>query len=48
MNYGISLLSIIPMRKEPREQSEMVSQLLFGECYQVLDETDGWIRYLPI
>jgi hypothetical protein len=46
MNYGISLLSIIPMRKEPQEQSEMVSQLLFGECYGVLAETDGWIRIL--
>jgi hypothetical protein len=40
------LLSIIPMRKEPREQSEMVSQLLFGESYRILDETDGWIRIL--
>jgi hypothetical protein len=46
MNYGISLLSIIPMRKEPREQSEMISQLLFGESYQVLDETDNWISIL--
>jgi gamma-D-glutamyl-L-lysine dipeptidyl-peptidase len=46
MNYGISLLSIIPMRKEPREQSEMISQLLFGESYQVLHETDNWISIL--
>ena len=34
------------MRKEPQEQSEMVSQLLFGESYGVLAEIDGWIRIL--
>jgi hypothetical protein len=32
------------MRKEPREQSEMVSQLLFGECYKVINEITGWIE----
>lgn len=46
MKYGISMLSIIPIRKEPREQSEMVSQLLFGECYQVLIIEDHWLKIL--
>jgi gamma-D-glutamyl-L-lysine dipeptidyl-peptidase len=44
MKYGISLKSIIPMRKEPAEQSEMVSQLLFGECYGISEENKQWLR----
>ena len=44
MKYGLALLSIVPMRKEPMEQSEMVNQVLFGECYEVLNETDRWIE----
>lgn len=36
---GISLLSTVPMRKEPNNQSEMVSMLLFGETcsYEIVD-----------
>jgi len=44
--YGISLLSLIPMRKEPKEQAEMVSQLLFGESYEVLNETNGFLQII--
>jgi hypothetical protein len=46
MIYGISTLSIIPLRKEPREQSEMVSQLLFGESYKVLKRDNQWLKIL--
>ncbi|WDF53395.1 C40 family peptidase [Mucilaginibacter sp. KACC 22063] len=46
MEYGISHLAIIPMRKEAREQSEMVSQLLFGETYEVLERTEKWVRII--
>ncbi|HZH73660.1 MAG TPA: C40 family peptidase [Mariniphaga sp.] len=42
MDYGISGLSIIPVRKEPSEKSEMVSQVLFGEHFQVIEEMLGW------
>ena len=31
MKFGISTLSIIPLRSEPNDRSEMTSQLLFGE-----------------
>ncbi|HEX2395972.1 MAG TPA: C40 family peptidase [Bacteroidales bacterium] len=46
IGHGIALLSLIPMRKEPKEQAEMVSQLLFGESYEILDERDGFIQIL--
>lgn len=42
MNYGISGLSLIPVRKEPSEKSEMVSQILYGEHFEVIDYLPGW------
>ena len=43
MNYGICDLSVMPIRKEGSHTSEMVSQLLFNELYEVLDEKPGWL-----
>lgn len=43
MTYGIALQALIPCRKEPSDKSEMVTQLLFGECYEVLEEKPKWI-----
>ena len=40
--YGICLLSVIPMRVEPKEQSEMISQVLFGELFQIIDSRRNW------
>jgi hypothetical protein len=42
MDYGISGLSLIPVRKEPSEKSEMVTQVLFGEHFEVFEEMVGW------
>jgi len=42
MEKNIIMDSIVPVRKEPNEQSEMVTQLLFGELYIVLSEKNGW------
>jgi gamma-D-glutamyl-L-lysine dipeptidyl-peptidase len=42
MNYGISGLSLIPVRKEPSEKSEMVTQVLFGEHFEIIEEMVGW------
>lgn len=44
MNSGICHLTVIPMRAEPSHCSEMVSQLLYGETYRVLETTDEWVR----
>ncbi|MCX6292510.1 MAG: C40 family peptidase [Bacteroidetes bacterium] len=40
--YGICNLSMIPVRSEPSDRSEMVSQLLFGEAVEVIDKQDSW------
>lgn len=42
MKYGICDLSVIPIRKEGSHTSEMVSQLLYNETYEVVDEKPGW------
>jgi hypothetical protein len=31
--FGLNLLSVIPLRSEPRESSEQISQLIFGIFY---------------
>ncbi len=43
MEFGITLLSIIPIRKESNDKSEMTSQLLFGECFRVLEIKNEWV-----
>ena len=42
MNYGISSLSIIPVRKDPSEKSEMVTQILYGEHFEIREQMVGW------
>jgi gamma-D-glutamyl-L-lysine dipeptidyl-peptidase len=45
---GINCLSILPVRSEPSDRSEMVTQLLFGEMYTILDEKDGWLLVIGL
>lgn len=42
--YGICNLSIIPCRVEPSDKSEMVTQLLFGEHFQIIETQNKWIK----
>ena len=44
MNYGISGLSMIPVRREPSEKSEMVTQILFGEHFEIITYLPGWLQ----
>ena len=41
---SICRYGFIPLRAEPSERAEMVSQLLFGETYEVIDEQENWLR----
>ena len=40
--YGICNLSVIPCREEPSDKSQMVTQLLFGESFEVLAKRKQW------
>lgn len=41
---GIISLSLVPGRKEPSDPSEMVTQLLFGEQYTVIESQEKWVK----
>ncbi len=38
------MVAVVPIRKAPQEQSEMTSQLLFGEYYRVDGNLDKWLK----
>ena len=42
--FGICNLAIIPLRSEPSDRSEIVSQVLFGEHFTVLEQNKQWSR----
>ncbi|CAI8415157.1 MAG: Gamma-D-glutamyl-L-lysine endopeptidase [Flavobacterium sp. SCGC AAA160-P02] len=44
MLYGICNLSIVPLRSEDSDSSEMVSQVLFGEDFEVLEKNKKWSK----
>lgn len=44
MRYGIIHLALVPLRATPSDKSEMISQLIFGECVQILAHKDNWIQ----
>lgn len=44
MEFGICHLNCIAIRKDPSDHSEMVSQLLFGETFHVLQEDVEWVK----
>ncbi|MDO9183886.1 MAG: C40 family peptidase [Bacteriovorax sp.] len=42
--FGICNLAIIPLRFEPSDKSEIVSQVLFGEHFEILEQFKQWAR----
>ncbi|TZF83064.1 NlpC/P60 family protein [Pedobacter sp. BS3] len=40
--YGVCNLAVVPVRAQPSDRSEMTTQLLFGDCFQVIEQTDKW------
>jgi cell wall-associated NlpC family hydrolase len=41
-SYHVCRIAIAPLRKEPSDRSEIVSQLLFGDRIQLLEKTEKW------
>ena len=44
MQYGICNLGIVPIRLEPTDTSEMVTQALYGDYFKVLEQRKQWSR----
>ena len=43
MEFGICLLPVIPLRKEPNERSEMLTQMIFGETARIFEKNKKWV-----
>ncbi len=48
MLKGTCLQTYIPIRSEPRSGAEMVSTLIFGESYTIIEELDEWLSITTI
>ncbi|NNE31822.1 MAG: C40 family peptidase [Winogradskyella sp.] len=44
MQYGICNLGIVPVRLEPSDTSEMVTQALYGDSFKILEQRKKWSR----
>lgn len=44
MEYAICNLGVVPLRLEPAHTAEMVSQLLYGESFKILEARAKWSR----
>lgn len=46
LDYGVCRLSVVPVRAESGDKSEQITQLLFGDHYEVLSQTKDkkWLR----
>ena len=39
LDYGVCRLSVVPVRADGSDKSEMVTQLLFGDHYEVINQS---------
>ncbi len=44
MSGSICIYSFIPVRREPSEASELVTQILFGETFVVTEQNNKWAK----
>ncbi|WP_147676297.1 C40 family peptidase [Algibacter pacificus] len=44
MQYGICNLSIVPLRFEPTDASELVSQVIYGDLFKILEQRKNWSK----
>jgi hypothetical protein len=47
MDYGICNLAVAALRAQPSSRSEQISQVLFGEVFEIMEVVDGeWARII--
>jgi gamma-D-glutamyl-L-lysine dipeptidyl-peptidase len=44
MQYGICNLSVVPLRLEPSPNGELISQLLYGDFFKVIEQRKQWSK----
>jgi hypothetical protein len=43
-SFGICLLAVVPLRAKPLHMSEMISQLIFGDTFEIIEQQESWIK----
>jgi len=46
IKYGVNILGLIPLRKNPNDQSEMISQILFGQHFKIISSKPKWVQII--
>lgn len=44
MQYGLCPLSIVPVRAEANDRAELVTQLLYGDAFEVISTQKNWMQ----
>lgn len=44
MQYGICKLGVIPVRITSNDESEMVTQLLYGDHFEIINQQNNWLQ----
>ena len=44
MGLGICNLSIVPVRISDSDKSEMITQLVYGDLFTIVEEKDKWTK----
>nr|MBC7611663.1 SH3 domain-containing protein [Pseudopedobacter sp.] len=43
-SHGICQLSVVPLRALPQHSSEMISQLIFGDTFEIIEQEGTWLK----
>ncbi|GGE31253.1 C40 family peptidase [Psychroflexus planctonicus] len=44
MQYGLCPLSIVPVRAEANDRAELVTQLIYGDIFEIISNQKNWIQ----
>ena len=44
MTFGFCHLSLVPVRAIDNDRAEMVTQLLFGDVFEITDKASSWVK----
>ncbi|NNL16058.1 MAG: C40 family peptidase [Flavobacteriaceae bacterium] len=44
MQYGICNLSLVPLRREASDKSELVTELLYGDHFKIIEKRKDWAK----
>lgn len=48
MNTALCLVPVCALRKEPRHEAELTSQVLFGEAVELIAQHDEWVEVMCV